>query len=59
MTIAVTNQEQISFSTPSVVDTIRDMARESTYSYEQMKYLSNNIGPRLSGSPKARPVRHP
>lgn len=32
---------------------MRRMARESTYSYEQIRFLSNNIGPRLSGSPEA------
>ena len=26
---------------------MRRMARESTYSYEQIRFLSNNIGPRL------------
>ena len=29
------------------------MARQSTFSYEQVNILSNNIGPRLSGSPQA------
>jgi len=34
-------------------DAIREMARNSTYGYEQVRFLSNNIGPRLSGSPQA------
>ena len=29
------------------------MSRDSTYGYEQVRFLSNNIGPRLSGSPQA------
>ena len=38
---------------------IRDMALESTYGYEQARFLANNIGPRLSGSPQvAAAVRH-
>lgn len=32
---------------------MRDAAQKSTYSYEQIVLLSNNIGPRLSGSPQA------
>jgi carboxypeptidase Q len=32
---------------------IREMAHKSTYGYEQVRFLSNNIGPRLSGSPQA------
>lgn len=35
------------------METIREMARYSTYGYEQVRFLSNNIGPRLSGSPQA------
>jgi carboxypeptidase Q len=34
-------------------DAIRELARNSTYGYEQVRFLSNNIGPRLSGSPQA------
>jgi hypothetical protein len=34
-------------------EAIREMARNSTYGYEQVRFLSNNIGPRLSGSPQA------
>ena len=34
-------------------DAIREMARTSTYGYEQVRFLSNNIGPRLSGSRQA------
>jgi carboxypeptidase Q len=39
--------------TQSDTDAIRDLARNSTYGYEQVRFLSNNIGPRLSGSPQA------
>jgi carboxypeptidase Q len=34
-------------------DSIREIVRNSTYGYEQVRFLSNNIGPRLSGSPQA------
>jgi len=34
-------------------DAIREMACNSTYGYEQVRFLSNYIGPRLSGSPQA------
>lgn len=39
--------------TQSGTDAIRDIARNSSYAYEQVRFLSNNIGPRLSGSPQA------
>ena len=39
--------------TQSGTDAIRDMARNSSYGYEQVSFLSNNIGPRLSGSLQA------
>ena len=44
--------------TPSLIGeqniaAIRKMALESNYSYDQARFLSNNIGPRLSGSPQA------
>jgi carboxypeptidase Q len=32
---------------------ICEMARSSSYGYEQVRFLSNHIGPRLSGSPQA------
>lgn len=35
------------------IDSMRSLARNSTYGYEQVRFLSNNIGPRLSGSPQA------
>lgn len=35
------------------ISAIRRMALESNYSYEQARFLSNNIGPRLTGSPQA------
>lgn len=35
------------------VETLRKMSRDSTYGYEQVRFLSNHIGPRLSGSPQA------
>jgi len=39
--------------TQTDADAIREMARNSTYGYEQVRFLSNHIGPRLSGSPQA------
>jgi carboxypeptidase Q len=39
--------------TQADTDAIREMARNSTYAYEQVRFLSNKIGPRLSGSPQA------
>jgi carboxypeptidase Q len=32
---------------------IREMALNSTFAYEQVRFLCNHIGPRLSGSPQA------
>jgi carboxypeptidase Q len=44
-----------SVMTKTLVDTdaIRDLARNSAYGYEQVRFLSNRIGPRLSGSSQA------
>lgn len=39
--------------TQSDLKTLSGIARNSNYSYEQVGFLSNNIGPRLSGSPQA------
>lgn len=50
---------EINFRTPDVtkadmdIETISEIARDSTYGYKQVRFLSNNIGPRLSGSPQA------
>lgn len=43
----------ISMNTQKKMESMQDMARRSSYAYEQAKFLSNNIGPRLSGSPQA------
>jgi hypothetical protein len=43
----------ISNGTWKRIEAMRDAAQKSTYSYEQIGFLSNNIGPRLSGSPQA------
>lgn len=45
--------KSISKSTQKDIQTIQVMAGESTYGYEQVRFLSNNIGPRLSGSAQA------
>lgn len=49
----VTNVKQISATTWEEIGRMRGMARESSYSYDQVRFLSNNIGPRLSGSRQA------
>jgi len=35
------------------MERLRDEAMKSTYAYEELRYLTDNIGPRLSGSPQA------
>lgn len=35
------------------IDSMRSLAGNSTYGYKQVRFLSNNIGPRPSGSPQA------
>ena len=35
------------------MERLRDKAMESDYAYEELKHLTDNIGPRLSGSPQA------
>ncbi|MGA8438135.1 MAG: M28 family peptidase [Candidatus Sulfotelmatobacter sp.] len=47
------NTTLIMTATQRDADAIREVARNSTYGYEQVRFLSNNIGPRLSGSPQA------
>src|SRR5215831_4164997 len=37
----------------SEMEKIRDATLASDYAYTQLAHLSNNIGPRLSGSPQA------
>src|SRR5262245_56763027 len=43
----------ISSRTRLDLDAIAAAAQNTNYSYEQARFLSNNIGPRLSGSPQA------
>jgi len=58
---AVLGQSQVATPTPELysTQTINDMhslmqaALSSDYAYRQTAYLSNNIGPRLTGSPQA------
>jgi carboxypeptidase Q len=52
-TAAETNATPVMTRTQADTDAIRDMARKSTYAYEQVRFLSNKIGARLSGSPQA------
>jgi carboxypeptidase Q len=47
------NTISVMSNTQSDIYAIRDMAQSSTYGYEQVRFLSNNIGPRMSGSPQA------
>ena len=35
------------------MERLRDEAMKSEYAYEELRHLTNNIGPRLSGSPQA------
>jgi carboxypeptidase Q len=35
------------------MERLRDRAMESDYAYEELRHLTDNIGPRLSGSPQA------
>lgn len=53
MSSPIKNREPISMCNDRIADVIRDMVSQSTYSYEQIRFLSNNIGPRLSGSSQA------
>jgi hypothetical protein len=60
---AVLGQAQVATPTPELysTQTINEMrslmqaALSSDYAYRQTAYLSNNIGPRLTGSPQAGP----
>jgi carboxypeptidase Q len=42
------NDEQL-----HTMERVRDRAMASDYAYEELRHLTNNIGPRLSGSPQA------
>ncbi|MBV9181390.1 MAG: M20/M25/M40 family metallo-hydrolase [Acidobacteria bacterium] len=48
-----TTLDQAPINTQPELESILEMARRSTYSYDITKFLSNSIGPRLSGSPQA------
>ncbi|HWA93918.1 MAG TPA: M20/M25/M40 family metallo-hydrolase [Terracidiphilus sp.] len=37
----------------STMDKLRDTAMNDSYAYDELRYLTSNIGPRLSGSPQA------
>src|SRR5713226_3316843 len=47
--------QEIKYSPPltSEIKKVQQAALESDYAYRQLAHLSNNIGPRLSGSPQA------
>src|SRR6266567_3259467 len=45
--------DQLSSETSKDLERMQAAARKSEYSYQQIGFLSNNIGPRLSGSPQA------
>lgn len=47
------NARSAPMPTQTDIAQLRDRVRQSTYCYEQIKFLSNNIGPRMSGSPQA------
>ncbi len=46
-------ENMISSTTQRDLVTLRAAAQSSDYFYEQVRFLSNSIGPRLSGSPQA------
>ncbi len=46
-------QKFYSDSAVADMEQLRDAALRSTYAYDQTAYLTNNIGPRLTGSPQA------
>ena len=35
------------------MERLRDAAMKSDYAYDELRHLTDNIGPRLSGSPQA------
>jgi len=45
--------DELSSETSKDLESMQAAARNSDYSYQQIAFLSNNIGPRLSGSPQA------
>lgn len=47
------NVSRLSTATQTELEAIRTLARTSNYFYEQVRVLSNHIGPRLSGSAQA------
>ena len=49
----VTNRSVFSPATQGDLIALRAAAQSSSYFYEQMRFLANSIGPRLSGSPQA------
>lgn len=49
----VDSQRSLSTAIQRDLATIRTAARSSDYAREQVRFLCNNIGPRLSGSPQA------
>src|ERR1700675_3975654 len=50
---AVTPPLQYSPQFVAEIKKVQQAALESDYAYRQLAHLSNNIGPRLSGSPQA------
>ena len=50
---SVKDPKTFSTQTQRDLDAIRGAARTSDYFYEQVRFLCNSIGPRLSGSPQA------
>jgi carboxypeptidase Q len=51
--VSNSDRPAIPAATRQELQTIRASAHTSVYSYEQVRFLSNVIGPRLSGSPQA------
>lgn len=53
MTAQVSSNEYFSEKTIKEAKRIQDASLRHEYAYEKTRYLTNNIGPRLSGSPQA------
>ena len=52
-TLAGVGGGELSSETSTALEMMQAAARKSDYAYQQIAFLSNNIGPRLSGSPQA------
>jgi hypothetical protein len=56
--LAVNNSSAFSAATQQDLAAIQAAAESSDYFYEQVRFMCNSIGPRLSGSPQAAAVEY-